>query len=558
MEESRRRHAEYYAAVAEEMGPALMGPDELAWRPRFRAALDNLRAAFTWALDSPAPGDEELAVRIVAALADQAPHDQAAGIGAWAELAADAAERSTPGRRTAVLGAAASSAQYRGEYELQLSYGVRALRDGIPPDCPAPSPAIMFRHLMGGEQSMDALVDAADTLKAIGAPDYNLTHVLAAEALEAVRLGHRERALSPATRAIEWARRVANPTGLAVSLPVYALAFFDQDPRAALAAAQEAIALTRAGASDGVIGVALAVAAALIAPSDRAAALSYCRDLLDNFREVGVPLDLGFSVWAGVRVMATIGEAEIAAVLLGIWDSSGFALLWAVPVIDERPLADAAHRARQRCIRRRLRTRPRLVVRRIVRSSSPTPLRDCASPVARSRRFDGPLHEVVDLAVVLVAAGLFHRDRCRLPRGDVAGVEGALVRGEGVRGVVTVRDLDLDTGLCLEWRRLEREVLDRDRRRHGGGRRCRAGERARAERGEGDDAGEPHGRDETAMGAPRDEGWCRHFGITSVRSHLNGAFPRTATRHSPDLRRSSSPSRRTDPSSRGCRSVSSG
>ncbi len=122
VEETRRRHANYYAALAEEMGPALMGPDELAWRPRFRAALDNLRAAFTWALDSPAIGDEELAVRIVAALADQAPHDQAAGLGAWAELAVEAAERSTPGRRTAVLGAAASSAQYRGERELQLSY----------------------------------------------------------------------------------------------------------------------------------------------------------------------------------------------------------------------------------------------------------------------------------------------------------------------------------------------------------------------------------------------------------------------------------------------------
>ena len=31
----RRRHAEHYAAFAEEIGPALEGPDELAWRPRF-------------------------------------------------------------------------------------------------------------------------------------------------------------------------------------------------------------------------------------------------------------------------------------------------------------------------------------------------------------------------------------------------------------------------------------------------------------------------------------------------------------------------------------------
>ena len=198
---------------------------------------------------------------IVAALADQAPHDQAAGIGAWAELAADAAERSTPGRRTAVLGAAASSAVYRGDFEQQLSYGARALRDGIPPDCPAPSPAIMFAYLLNtGEHSLDALVDAAATLEAIGAPDYNLTHVLAAEALQAFGLGQHVRARSAATRAIEWARRVENPTGLAASLPAYALTFADEI-RSRRSPPRRKRLRSRGPASDGVVGVALGVAA---------------------------------------------------------------------------------------------------------------------------------------------------------------------------------------------------------------------------------------------------------------------------------------------------------
>ncbi len=198
----------------------------------------------------------------------------------------------------------------------------------------------MFAYIWNtDEHSMDALVDAADTLKAIGAPDYNLTHVVAAEALEAVHLGHRDRAQSAATKATEWARRVRNPTGLAVSLRIYAHTFADEDPRRALAAAQEAIALTRAGASDGVVGIALSVAAELVAPSDRTAALRYWRDLMDNFREVGVVLDLALAVWSGVRVMATVGEPETAAVLLGIWDSSPFSLLWTVPAINEPSLA---------------------------------------------------------------------------------------------------------------------------------------------------------------------------------------------------------------------------
>ena len=48
----RRRHAEYYAAFAEEMAPGLAGPEDWAWRRRVRTELDNLRSAVTWALDS--------------------------------------------------------------------------------------------------------------------------------------------------------------------------------------------------------------------------------------------------------------------------------------------------------------------------------------------------------------------------------------------------------------------------------------------------------------------------------------------------------------------------
>ena len=41
----RRRHARRIAAFAERAGPGLLGPDELPWRPRLHAELNNLRAA---------------------------------------------------------------------------------------------------------------------------------------------------------------------------------------------------------------------------------------------------------------------------------------------------------------------------------------------------------------------------------------------------------------------------------------------------------------------------------------------------------------------------------
>jgi predicted ATPase/class 3 adenylate cyclase len=41
----QRRHAQHFAAFAAQAGTALLGPDELAWRPKLRAEQDNLRAA---------------------------------------------------------------------------------------------------------------------------------------------------------------------------------------------------------------------------------------------------------------------------------------------------------------------------------------------------------------------------------------------------------------------------------------------------------------------------------------------------------------------------------
>jgi hypothetical protein len=47
-EEARRRHAEYYLALAEEAGPKLRGHEQTIWLPRLEEELDNLRAALTW------------------------------------------------------------------------------------------------------------------------------------------------------------------------------------------------------------------------------------------------------------------------------------------------------------------------------------------------------------------------------------------------------------------------------------------------------------------------------------------------------------------------------
>jgi predicted ATPase/class 3 adenylate cyclase len=75
LDDTRRRHARYYAVFAEQANGQLIGPADLAALDRLEAEHDNLRAALSWSLDTQAAdpaGDAERAatgLRLVQALA---------------------------------------------------------------------------------------------------------------------------------------------------------------------------------------------------------------------------------------------------------------------------------------------------------------------------------------------------------------------------------------------------------------------------------------------------------------------------------------------------------
>jgi predicted ATPase len=133
----RRRHADYFAAFAVEVGRGLRGRDELAWRGRLLGDLDNLRSAVVWGLDSSVWEVQQTAVASIVWLAYESM-SRGTGIGRWAEQAIPALDRSAPGYRTAVLGAAAWEAMYRGDFDTAERNARAAMEEDCRPDDPSP------------------------------------------------------------------------------------------------------------------------------------------------------------------------------------------------------------------------------------------------------------------------------------------------------------------------------------------------------------------------------------------------------------------------------------
>ena len=272
----RRRHAQHYAAFAEEAGPSLLGSQELTWRPRVGDEIDNLRAAVLWSLDASSPGDVELAIRVVAALGYESTMRRSAGIAAWAETATTRLEATTPGRRAAVLGAAAFAAFYDGEMEHVEELARAALDPGIPADCPAPNCAVVALGLvyMYGrepERAIELMLGAQRDAAEHGWATFDVSNLHATTATWAILSGNLELGKQQAEEALRLARQIENPSSLVIGLYHLGWAIERDDPAGALNAFEQSVALTRGGASDVMLSSSLTHIAWLSACDDDAA-----------------------------------------------------------------------------------------------------------------------------------------------------------------------------------------------------------------------------------------------------------------------------------------------
>ena len=254
----RRRHARHYATFAQEASAErLPGPDELTWRPRVRAELDNLRTAVNWALDASEPDDLECGLRIIGFLAYGSNTDLTSGIGAWATKAIPQVDQTTPGLRTAILGAAAFQATFTGEFDRAINLAQRALVDGIPPRCPAPAlPTVAWADALMREQSAAyaVMLDGLDKLAAAEANDYSMggAHMMASITASLAQ-DSTAAARTHTDEAVRIARRSQNPSTLANALFALGQALIPTDRDAALVTYEECITVVRSGATNNVL-----------------------------------------------------------------------------------------------------------------------------------------------------------------------------------------------------------------------------------------------------------------------------------------------------------------
>ena len=320
----RQWHAEHYTALAERAGPELMGPAQLDWQRRIRAELDNLQAAVTWALASSGQ-TRRLAFRIVAALAAVAVTSPAI-ISGWAEACVAQIGACPRELRALVLGTAAWCAFFAGDLPLAQHRAEDALRDPAASDplirASMRSVLAQVYTLTGQPERAASISREARQEAAEQGIEILVGTLLATEAMAWTAAGDYAAARRPAMEAVEVARRVQNPGLSAFAFTMAAGAIWPGDPQTALRLIEDSLALTRAGASDPFLGIALTYAGLIRARTgDLPGALAALQEAMVQQQGDGNRLALGMTLRIATVMLARLGDAEPAAVLAGAFSA---------------------------------------------------------------------------------------------------------------------------------------------------------------------------------------------------------------------------------------------
>jgi predicted ATPase/class 3 adenylate cyclase len=332
----RLRHAAYYATLCEDIGPRIVGPDEIAQRLRLGLDLDNVRSAVTWALERADTHEHQFAFRIIAALAVLTGVDRRLGIGTWALGAVEAATQAAPALRGVVYATAAWSA-----YEINEHGACRELADNALADQASLSPvgtALLYASLGALTSTTGRFDEAVGTLVRGGRAvrgdgpeaEWSRATLETMSAIFASLGGDDTRARSLSDAGLRTARVLGSPSTTALGLFARGFVLRELDAGAALNALEEALELMRGGATNAVMSNTLLAIAQLHAEAGhRGPALRALRDgLEDGIATGGVSRTTPLVVECFFAIAET--DPEAAAVLHGAVTAGRFGFVQAM------------------------------------------------------------------------------------------------------------------------------------------------------------------------------------------------------------------------------------
>jgi hypothetical protein len=193
------------------------------------------------------------------------------------------------------------------------------------------------------------LREAMQSTELAGVSDYDRAWMLQTSAAANALMGDMENARESADGALVLARRIGNPSELASALWTASLTRVREDPDEALAFAEQAIALFRAGASGSVLGHVLPIRAQLRARNgDASGAVRDLREAITYSQDKGDKVMLMVAFDRGISVFGSLGLAEAAAVLAGVVLRGPLAVLSILPQAERDDRAIFLQRVRAR------------------------------------------------------------------------------------------------------------------------------------------------------------------------------------------------------------------
>jgi hypothetical protein len=318
----RRRHAAHFAALAEVVGAGLMSRDELAWRSRASVELDNFRAAASWAFDAAASDDVGLGVRVIDGLVMDTISRLSWGVQAWATSALPRVDELDSRQRAVVLGAAANDFLQRGDLDQAKELGERSIAESetFTPALAVAFTAVGVAMAASGDMrgAMTLFADCRGRLQVSGGNEWHagLLHVVTA--WPAYMIGDHATAASEARHGLTAARQLRIPSLLAGALAIHARTVSENDPRQAVAEAEESVRLIEAGAGDANYTASLAtIAIVRESQGDNIGAARAMHTLMAHDARDGRRLSFATYLPLAVNVLAGAPHSEQAVAILG-------------------------------------------------------------------------------------------------------------------------------------------------------------------------------------------------------------------------------------------------